>query len=149
MKVMDLMFDPSKAPSKKKKCIALLAVLGVAAAVGTLLLGLGAADLFAFVGGRGDSNFHHRQLKKEEDMVKARELLWKNQPLPNFIDPSTIIYKTNHEEQHEFINKAVADGSTYFQVHQDGRWDISRIPARRNHDRGSQSQTELHLQRDC
>ena len=112
------MFDPSEAPKKKKR-IALLAVLGAAAAVGTSLLG--AANLFAFVSGGGDSSFYGRQLRKEEeDTVKAAcdcELLGENQPLINFIDPKTIISKKDHEEQHELINKAVADGSTYFQVH--------------------------------
>ena len=75
------------APSKRKRN-ALLAVLGVASVVGTLLLG---ADLFAFVGGGGDSSFHRRQLRKEDGVVNSRVLLWKM--LTNFFDPKSVIFK--------------------------------------------------------
>ena len=102
-----------EAPSKRKRN-ALLAVLGVASAVGTLLLG---ADLFAFVGGGGDSSFHRRQLRKEDDVVKARTLLWKTDPLANFIHPQTVILKKDNEDHQNIIKKAVTDGNTYFQVH--------------------------------
>ena len=76
-----------EAPSKRKRN-ALLAVLGVASAVGTLLLG---ADLFAFVGGVGDSSFYRRQLRNDDGVVNSRELLWKM--LTNFFDPKSVIFK--------------------------------------------------------
>ena len=102
-----MMYAPSEA-LKKKKHVVLLAVLGVAAVVGNSLLG---ADFSAFEGGGGrDSDFRHRQLRKEDDSVKARKLLWKTDPLANFIHPQTVTLK-------EIIKKAVTDGRTYFQVH--------------------------------
>ena len=104
----------SEAP-KKKKHIVLLAVLGAAAAVGNSLMG---ADFSAFEGGGGrDSDFRHRQLRKEDDLVKARKLLWKTDPLANFIHPQTVIHKKDNEDHQNIIKKAVTNGRTYFQVH--------------------------------
>ena len=111
---MASMFAPSEA-LKKKKRVVLLAVLGVAAAVGNFLLG---ADFSAIVGdGVRDSNFRRRQLRKDDDLVKARKLLWKTEPLANFFIPQTVILKKDYDDHQRIIEKSVTDGSPYIRVH--------------------------------
>jgi hypothetical protein len=112
---MDSMFALVEASSEWKPNALLL---GVAAAVATLLLG---ADLFAFVGGVGDSSFYRRQLRNDDGVVNSRELLWKM--LTNFFDPKSVIYKEEYEEQYDIMNKAAANGSPYFRVHPNPRID--------------------------
>ena len=92
------MFAPFEAITKKKRVL-----VEVCAAVVVSFLLLCAAFFASVGGGSRKSKILRRELRKVDGVLKAREHLWKNQPLTNFMDPHTINLKEENKEQHDII----------------------------------------------